>query len=221
MRRTVVACWILMGLTVGVFALHADTIAVYSTGVDSTGVLADGAVDPYYVLVANADNSGPNAYVVIENQFPIPPWVADDSLSKWIAPVANESSQSDAVGLYDYQTTFDLTGLIPSTAVISGLWTSDNEGDYISLNGVNLGYATAGDFSTLGYSFTIAGGFVWGINTLDFVATNDSGNSGNPTGLRVQLSGTADPVPEPATWGLVGLGLLGAGLLRRRANRRP
>lgn len=213
-------------MTVGVFALRADTIDVYSTGVGPSGILSDGALDAQYTLVANADGSGPNSYVVIQNGFPIPPWVADNSSSKWIAPVANENQQSDQPGLYDFQTTFDLTGLDPSTAVIAGYWTADNKGDYIELNGVNIGFATPNDaYAALNTAFTITdasgSGFLPGINTLDFVETNSPGVAGNPTGVRVELSGTADPmpVPEPATFGLIGLGLLGAGLLRRRAAR--
>lgn len=47
--------------------------------------------------------------------------------------------------------------------------------------------------------FTINSGFVAGVNTLDFVVTN---TGAGPTGLRVDLSGTASPGsgPPPTIW---------------------
>jgi len=68
--------------------------------------------------------------------------------------------------------------------------------------------------------------FVPGVNTLDSWWNNGhndgpggSDPSRNPTGLRVELSCEYNTVPEPVTLGLVGLGLCGMGLLRRRFLR--
>jgi hypothetical protein len=210
-----------MGLTLGVSALRATPIAVYNTGVDGSGaLLPDGAVDPHYQLISSADPAfpGPNAVVVQSQAWPIPPWVANGPNSNWIGP-RTDAGVGNLPGTYIYETTFDLTGLDPATSMITGIWTTDNNGLDILLNGVSLGYTTPYDaFSALDsthYAFTINGGFVPGINTLDFVVFNEADAPPNPTGLRVELSGR-DGVPEPATLGLVGLGLLGVGLLRRR-----
>src|SRR5439155_14931059 len=46
--------------------------------------------------------------------------------------------RSNAVGTYTYRTTFDLTGLNPATAILTGQFASDN-GAIIKLNGVTVG----------------------------------------------------------------------------------
>jgi hypothetical protein len=43
------------------------------------------------------------------------------------------------VGAYDYRTTFNLAGFNPSTASITGQWSTDNEGVEILINGVATG----------------------------------------------------------------------------------
>jgi hypothetical protein len=75
----------------------------------------------------------------------------------------------------------------------------------------------------IGFStFSISNGFLPGVNTLDFSVFNGpNGNSngppGNPTGLRVELSGTANPVPTPATWAILLMsGVVTTGLYRKR-----
>jgi len=87
----------------------------------------------------------------------------------------------------------------------------------ILLNGVSTGNTIPVGFSP-NYSFgawtpfTIASGFIAGVNTLHFVVNNDAG----PTGIRVELTGTADPSPEPASLFLLGAGLVAFGIFRRR-----
>jgi hypothetical protein len=59
---------------------------------------------------------------------------------------------------------------------------------------------------------------VKGLNTLDFEVNNPSGYPCcNATGLRVSgMEGTVELIPEPATLWLLGGGLAGLILLRRR-----
>jgi hypothetical protein len=143
--------------------------------------------------------------------FPIPPYIGDDSLFAWIGPF-NDTQIDGPGGRYDYQTTFDLTGLDPMTALLTGQWAADDQGLDILINGVSTGSTSAG-FSAWS-SFSISSGFVAGVNTLDFLVNNGSG----PTGLRVEVSGTADAsgTPEPASMMLMCAGLTGLWLVRRR-----
>lgn len=168
---------------------------LFPTGVDNSGkLLAAGAVDPHYKLVASVDpaNPGPNAEVVLPG-FPIPPWLANGPSSGWIAPKANQSGGNEP-GDYVYEIRFDLSGLDPSTAVLAGVWSSDNGGVDIRLNGVSTGVSFEGDFSRFSDPFTLKSGFIAGVNTLQFVINNGAGGI-NPTGFRAEIAGTADPAP--------------------------
>ncbi|MGH9838433.1 MAG: LamG-like jellyroll fold domain-containing protein [Blastocatellia bacterium] len=191
----------ILGLALTVPA-YADNITLFNTG-----ATAEGSVDPHYTLIQSADPAypGPNAFVVLSTGYPLPsPWIPNSATSKWIAPQANQSG-GGASGLYIFRTTFDLTGLNPSTAMITGQWTTDNNGVDIRINGVSTGFITPFEaFSQGFFPFTINSGFVAGINTLDFVVNN----GGLPIGLRVEMSGTAastggacvPPPPNLVSW---------------------
>jgi hypothetical protein len=197
-------------------AAHASPIFIFDTGVDLFGVpLANGMIgDPHYVLISVPAGSAAIQVRTSAGGFPINgPWLGDDSLSAWIRP-NNPGPPNDPVGVYDFRTTFDLTGLNPATAVVIGQWATDNEGLNILINGTPTGFTAAG-FSSWS-SFTLSSGFIAGANTLDFIVNNFSGDTGNPTGLRVEMSGTANEIPEPVSFVLLGAGLGALGLLRRR-----
>jgi hypothetical protein len=166
---------------------------LFNTGVGTNGtILASGTVDPHWQMVQSPDVSfpGPAAIVVNDTGFPIPPWLTNGPASKWIAPQASQSTGNSS-GTYKYRISFNLTGLEPATAAIAGHWTSDNTGPQVLLNGVPTGATSDGNFGALGNAFLINGGFLAGANTLDFVVTN-AGPGINPTGVRVELSGTAN-----------------------------
>jgi hypothetical protein len=133
------------------------------------------------MIIASADPSapGPSAYVVFG------PWPGDGPKSKWIGPRSDELN-GNAQGTYTYRTTFDLTGFNPATAVLTGQFAADNSA-IIMLNGVAVGISGSG-YSTF-TPFAISSRFVAGVNTLDFVVTNNQPTP-NPTGLRVEVSGT-------------------------------
>ena len=168
--------------------LQGQTIpTLFNTGVSGSGAaLGDNAVDPHYSITA-----GPvTGNALVHNSaggFPVPPWMPDQPFSSWISPTANTSA---AGGTYTYRTTFDLTGLDPTTARITGRWATDdgNPATVVRLNGVNTGVVNTTGFGGLSPTFTIGTGFVPGVNTLDFDVVN---GSAGPTGLRTDLHGEA------------------------------
>lgn len=207
---------LLCTMTMPAYAVPITTL--FNTGVDSTGTpLPDGTVgDSHYTLITVPGGTSTILSRRAVGGFPIPPYIGDSALSSWIGP-NNSISLDGPGGPYTYRTTFDLTGLAPGTASITGGWTTDNNGLDILINGVSLGFTTPfAAFAAGFFPFTVTSSFISGINTLDFVVFN----GGGPTALRVEMTGDASrvsvSVPEPETLALLGLGLLGMGISAKR-----
>jgi PEP-CTERM motif len=203
-RRIIVA---IAALTLA-SAAHAGSITIFNTGVNASGTpLLDGTVgDPHYTLFTVP---GGTTDLLVRT------WVGDNALSAWIGP-NNNAQAFGPPGIYDYRTTFDLTGLVPGTATLLGRWSMDDLGVDILINGVSTGNTAPDPGFTGFFSFSINSGFVAGVNTLDFVVNNDDVEGANPTGLRVEVSGTAAATPEPASLVLFGAGFAGLCMFRRR-----
>lgn len=164
---------------------------LYNTGMNSEReVLPDGSDDNHYFLISSADINypGPETKVSLSTGFPMDRWVPNSQYSKWIAP-RTDAVNFNEVGLYVYRTRFDLSKFKHKSAVIRGLWSSDNNGVDILINGKSTGFFTPIEAYYGMFPFEITEGFVEGINTLDFVVNNVNA----PTGLRVELNGQADP----------------------------
>jgi hypothetical protein len=227
------------GMALGIAALALASIAHASPILTlfNTGVFADGSLEPdgtlgdgHYTLVSVPGGTSTIRARTAAGGFPIPPYILDDTLSRWIGPNGTQPGTgafdfNGPGGLYDYQTTFDLTGFNPGSALLSGQWAMDNEGVNILINGVPTGIQFLDPSGTgvpfLNFSaFSISTGFRPGINTLDFIVSNAGNTADNPTALRVEISGTAtlaSAIPEPATLLLFGAGLAGLMLLRRKS----
>lgn len=169
-------------------------------------------------------------------------WEADttgtgNGFSEWISPQTNQDSgDSDpwsASVPYVYTETFTIPATInPSTVVITGEWTADNYGNIlINGNAVTAGVSgaipnDAGEFASF-TSFTLDGSGTGtenasslhvGSNTITFEVFNNANGAPDVTGLDVVISGASGQAsaPEPATLGVVGLGLVALGLARRK-----
>jgi PEP-CTERM motif len=193
-------------------ATRGDTISTLA----STGEgLSTGVVDPNFTITSAPSGAILNPGGAADTISPIisPAYAKPSAGTQWIGPNV-DNSVSQPVGNYDFRTTFNLSGLDPSTANITGIVAADNNIADIKLNGVSLGIGGSTLSSPL--NFTIAGGFLPGKNTLDFIVNNNS--TGGPTALMVSEVGTAS-VPEPSTIAVLGLGAL-ALLVRRSIESR-
>jgi len=159
---------------------------LFNTGVDGSGVsLPSGTVDSHWTITLSADPGfpGPDALVLNDSGFPIPPWLANDEFSKWIAPRADQST-GNLEGDYSYRTTFSVSGFDPATVRVAGEWATDNAGTDIVINGISTGQRNDGQF-VVWTPFQVNSGFVAGANTLDF-KVNNAPTAVNPTGFRVR-----------------------------------
>ncbi|NLH15383.1 MAG: hypothetical protein GX455_02270 [Phycisphaerae bacterium] len=176
------------GFWVGQQPSYTQPVAIdtlFSTGVDDNGdSIAPGQDDPHYVNVATG-----LPLLVMQNH---PAWLANDAQSRWIGFTA-QGTDNQPAGQFTFRTRFDLSGYNPETAQLSFLLAVDNTLNDIRINGVSTGIAVSG-FNAWNGPYQINSGFVAGLNTLDFVWTNE-GPGANPSGLRVKISGTAVPMP--------------------------
>lgn len=199
-------------LLVGAASQGATISNLYNTGVNNAGVaLAANVVDPHYTITVSPSGPLP-AITVTDTAFPFPPWVANNTGSRWIGPDA--SSQGPA-GTYRYRTTFTVpANAILSTVNVNGLWGTDDNSLNIFINGNPTGNVSGG-FTTL-VPFNVSTGFVFGTNTLVFRLNN----AGGPTGLRVdKVVGIYQVVPESTATALACVGLIIGGCSHRRGRR--
>ena len=192
-------------------ALTAIT-TLYSTGVDNAGVGTSGnGVDLHWTL------AGGTAYTGATNgQFPVPPWVAETALSRWVTPQPLAAHSEPKID-FTYSTTFSLAGFDPKSASFSGKFAADDTVTLVTLNGVALPISGGGYKSWTAFDSS-TGQFLAGLNTLSFTVYN---GGGGPTGLDVQLNGSADAsvIPEAATWAMMVTGFAMAGTAFRRRTR--
>ncbi|HUQ94311.1 MAG TPA: PEP-CTERM sorting domain-containing protein [Bryobacteraceae bacterium] len=151
--------------------------------------------------------------------------------------VAPFSSDTD---FYVYRMVFNLTamGLNPATANIQLRWLSDNNASGASQAHIRMCGIAAITSAVCGTTVStgnlgqghpdiltatlvnISSGFTSGLMALDFVVYNAATTNGsfNPTGFRAVIeSATADTgIPEPATFSIMAVGLVGLGIYARR-----
>jgi hypothetical protein len=179
---------VFFGAALSAGLLHAATITTHNTGVNGSDVVQPiGAATSFWTLLSKPTGAT-ETLGTTPFRYHHPAYYADTTASGWVSP--GSDGNAGAGGNYVYELTIDLTALNPATAVIGGLFGTDNDGS-ISLNG-NAPVATT-CFACFGAatSFTFSSGFVAGINHID-VKFN---NGGDPTAFNVDfLSAAADPV---------------------------
>jgi hypothetical protein len=194
--------------------VRADIITtLFSTGVDNTGaVIPTGTLDPHYTY-----GPGLRPFAQGGNGFG---WIPNTSASKWVNSAPGgfpPPLPTPVVRIFNYTTTFDLSGLDPTTARITGDVAADDSVT-ILLNGIpkySNPYNGFNDPWASFASFMIDTGFIPGVNTLTFAVTHADG----PEGLQARVVGTANvaTVPEPSTLVLISIGgLIGLGTAWRR-----
>ena len=222
----------LVVLTQGISAHATTNHATTNTTTRIAGLYATGEggkkgrADLHYELIEAPRCSFSEAYIACQTPWS---WVWAPPGSAWISPYKNARHDAPA-GDYVYRLTFDLVdgcgnALDPLTASFSSHFAADDAVD-IFLNG-NLiasspGCSRVPSYSRL-YCFGADSGFVEGLNALDFVVHN-RGCRKSPTGLLVTdfcSRGThlPQPVPEPGTGTILGLGLITMVAARLRSNR--
>ncbi len=164
---------------------------LFNTGVDASGVpLSDQTLDPHYALTSNPDSAGSATYTSKDDGFPIPPWIASNSTSRWLTVRPDDDDSVGAPGSYVYRTTFTAPG---GDTTIYGLLAADDNLTDVLVNGVSTGIRNVNLFQSW-TMFNLNLGAT--DNTLDFNLTN-GGSAANSTGLRVEFFGLS---PQDQTW---------------------
>ena len=208
-----------------------------ATGVDdSTGLkLSYGTPDSDYIMGAGSvEGVGliPDAFQFVATGDPSD-WLSDpaSSTSRWIAlSVPHPESTWDqsynpvAPGDYSFLTEVNLTGFDASTAQIENLRLSADDALVdLKINGTSLYSQLPGNnschitlcFHSLG---TLGSGWMQaGVNVIEFRIHNGAA-AANPMGLRVEGLVTAEPIPEPSTALLLGIGLIGMSARNKRRH---
>ena len=187
--------------------VEAEQIMLYNTGVDDMdNLLPLGVQDSHWNIVSPSPDSVGPAWTLSDQH----PLVYVQTLSSewiWLNTDGTTPDLGHVPNYYFRETFFLPPGSDPSTALIMGSWAVDNDGTILlngnTPSGTNLTLSGGGSQNfTQFYQFTITGGFVSGLNTLDFVV-DDYGAVG---GLNVtNLTGVVSAVPEPGDVGADGL----------------
>jgi hypothetical protein len=172
-------------------------VPIYSTGLDDGfRPLAPESRDEHYVVISapSGTEATPFApYVVSTNGYPFDgDWLANDAASQWVGPEPGYSENCQApAGVYDYRTSFDLTGVDPASVTLTFSLLADGFVQDVLVNGQSAGLVipTPSSFVTWSGPFEISNQLALGTNTLDFIVASLQQTGCNPSGLRVQISG--------------------------------
>ena len=206
---------------------------LFNTGIDAAGMVGMEGADPDYTIAYEPGTgstpdpgtplTGNTMYVTgLTNASgqPYLPWQpADNSTSAFISPYKTYADgESNLGGIYDVTTSFNLASAAGVT--LYGRFESDDRINNIIINGVSTGIALSDpDYKAFSTPFNLSSYLKAGTNTIDFQLYNyTTGSNTDPVALRAEFT---NAVPEPSVWAgvgsLLGLGLLGRWLSRRRA----
>lgn len=179
---------------------------LFNTGFNANGVLDTtlaGTPDPHYALIQSADinNLGPSALVWDMGAYPIASsggaFANADGVSQWIG--TQQNSYTSPAGEYIYRTYFLLDSVDTTQEVkLTGTWWENNTGVAVLLNGQPTSNSGISNNAQAPNAFVITNGFKPGLNTLDFVTSQDGGNGGGSyqeSAVRVELSGLGQALP--------------------------
>jgi len=186
-------------------------------GLQDTGNGTVGNLDPaWQVMLDPSGGSVPRAANIISPLTGTSPfnWYSGAPIgagANWIGPNST-ANQNPGVpdGTYEYELQFNLTGYNPATASFVYESAADNLVLGATLNGNSIAYDTrapggGSQYHTLSGPLAVSAGFVPGVNTLLFEVSNTTPNP-SPTGFLFLVdSSVVTPVPEPASFALMGL----------------